>query len=33
MSKLMEYVRKWMSKGICPHGFEKPGYCSECNFD
>jgi hypothetical protein len=18
---------------VCPHGFAKPGHCSECNFD
>lgn len=30
-SKVME-LSKALKKS-CPHGFNKPGYCSECNFD
>ena len=34
----LEFVETEIGKlkagpGICPHGFSKPGYCSECNFD
>jgi len=26
-------IRKMKANSPCPHGFDKPGYCSECNFD